>query len=772
MDRRMSIEKDKSIVLLTAALIMTATWAVGATGWTKGLNIVTFVGMGVILIGLMLVRSILPGLVAHLFSAIIGVSWSFWVTSRLLPPDYTWLERWLNLMSRLVYWRDQALQGGTSYDNLMFILQMNVILWGMGYLAIWFIFRSSKVWQAIVPGGLVLLINLYYAPNDITFGFLLYMMVALLLVIRFNLMDQEKKWRAEGVFFRPDISFDFLRAGFIFSVLVIGLAWLTPPIVSAKSLGLLDDFQGSWREFQSEWNRLYADLDYRNTGTADAFGQSLTLGGPRHLTDTPVMDVRVDTIGRYWRAAVYDEYDGDGWRSGDRESVSFGPEEQLSLPQFEARVPVTQTYSFYINGATILYAMSNPVSLDRSARVHFNALTNEQVSQGGAPSWSGEGEPWAEEITYIRSNATVDRGETYQIVSATSQATVQQLQAADTNYPRWIMERYLQLPNTVTDRTRALARDITEPYANAFDKAQAIERYLRSEITYNERLQAPPRGVDKVDYILFEVREAYCDYYASSMIVMLRSLGIPARLAVGFARGTYDSELNAFHVVNADAHSWVEVFFPQYGWIEFEPTASQPVIIRNNSSEFDGSLAGGGFSPQEFPGQEQFPDRPENILIDAENIAGLPFAFTLPWFGTQISVPRSLINGGFTVAGIAIVIAIVGVGVWGRQQLYKPTETLPKIYQRMVQLAAWMNVVLHSWQTPYEHAAILQRKLPDHQREVAEITHQYVHETFSPAVKSTDSGIIYQSNQAWHRLRSAIVKAAIRQRLPRWLFRA
>jgi hypothetical protein len=89
----------------------------------------------------------------------------------------------------------------------------------------------------------------------------------------------------------------------------------------------------------------------------------------------------------------------------------------------------------------------------------------------------------------------------------------------------------------------------------------------------------------------------------------------------------------------------------------------------------------------------------------------------------------------------------------------------------MVQLAAWMNVVLHSWQTPYEHAAILERKLPGHQHEVAEITHQYVHETFSPAVKPTDSGLIYRSNQAWHRLRSAIVKAAIRQRLPRWLVR-
>ncbi len=774
MDRRLSIDQAKLVVFLTAALVMAVTWAVGATGWTKGLNMITFIGLGVILIGIMLTRSILPGLIAHLFSLIIGVAWSFWVTSRLLPADYTWPERWQNLMFRLAYWHSQAVQGGTSYDNLMFILQMGVIVWAMGYLTIWLIFRSGKVWQAIVPGGVVLLINLYYAPKDITWWFILYLILSFLLVIRFNLFDQEIKWRAEGVFFRPDISFDFLRDGFIFSILVVSLAWIAPPVIDTKSFGFLDEFQGSWREFQSEWNRLFADLNYRDVVAVDTFGQSLTLGGPRRLTDAPVMDVKVQGPGRYWRAAVYDEYTGLDWRSHDAETGSFGPRAPLSLPSFEARLPVTQTYTFYHDGATVLYSMSNPIKLDRSAKVYFNALSGEQIAQAASPTWSGNKEPWVEEITYIRSKASVDLGESYQIVSAASQAPVDQLRAAGTDYPAWITERYLQLPETITERTRQLARELTEPYDNPFDKAQAIEYYLRTELTYNEKLATPPPNVDKVDYVLFTAKEAYCDYYASSMIVMLRSLGIPARLAAGFAQGTYSSELKAFHVINADAHSWVEVFFPRYGWIEFEPTAAQPVIIRPTAP--DNTPYASSSTPLDDLGRDEFLDRPDNIPIDDENVVRGPFILAIPWLGTKISLPRSVVSGGMIFVGIVLVVALVGAGLRWRRQLDQPTDSIFKVYQKMVRLAAWMGVALPSWQTPYEHAGRLQRSLPTHQREVEMITDEYVYQTFSPHAASkledettTQPPLTHESNLAWNRLRLAMLKAALKRRLPRWL---
>ncbi len=772
MDKGVSIDKGKSVVFFTTMLIMIATAAIGATGWTKGIGIVMFVGLGAILIGIMLARSILPWFIAHIFSLIIGIGWSFWVTSRLLPAHYTWLERWENLAIRLNTWYIMAQQGGTSYDNLMFIFQMCVIVWIMSYLTIWFLFRSGKAWPAIVPGGVVLLINLYYAPEDITFWFICYILASLLLIIHFNLFTQQTQWRLEGVFFRPDINFDFLRDGLIFSALIVTLAWITPPIIDAKTLGVLDEFQGSWRDIQNDWNRLFADLNYRDRTAYDSFGSSLKLGGPRHLTNDPVMDVQVDGQGRYWRAVVYDYYSGIGWLTRDEDKTNFGLSLPLALPNYENRQPITQTYTFHRDNATVLYAMANPINLDRTARVTFNALPEAQIAQVSSPSWPlDQGEPWVEEITYIRSNATVDKDERYQVTSMTNQATIDQLQSAGNSYPTWIINRYLQLPDSITERTRQLALDITADYDNNFDKATAIERYLRNNIRYNERISTPPPNVDKVDHILFTVQEGYCDYYASSMIVMLRSLDIPARFAAGFARGEYNDEKDAFEVLNKDAHSWVEVYFPQYGWLEFEPTAAQPVIIRPTSPD-DGSLASGAIPSQdERPELNPF-DEGLNLLEDDAPVgSGLSslFSFNIPFFGTRISISRSIVNNAILMVGLTLLGLAIAAGFWWRRQNQLTAgENSSARYQGMVKFARWMGLLLRPWQTPYEHAVIVQQKLPHYKREVNTITREYVHQTFSDKNKSQSIIKTYESHTAWHRLRSVMIKESFKRYLPKW----
>jgi transglutaminase-like putative cysteine protease len=94
-----------------------------------------------------------------------------------------------------------------------------------------------------------------------------------------------------------------------------------------------------------------------------------------------------------------------------------------------------------------------------------------------------------------------------------------------------------------------------------------------------------------VDYFLFESREGYCTYYASAMVVLLRLNGIPARIAAGFAQGDYDPTLGAYRVSESDAHSWVEAYFPPYGWVEFEPTASiQPILREEGVPDVDRAL--------------------------------------------------------------------------------------------------------------------------------------------------------------------------------------
>ena len=132
-----------------------------------------------------------------------------------------------------------------------------------------------------------------------------------------------------------------------------------------------------------------------------------------------------------------------------------------------------------------------------------------------------------------------------------------------------------------------------------YDRARAIEQYLRT-FPYTLQLPPPPLDRDVVDYFLFDLQKGYCDYYASAMVVLARAAGLPARLVVGYAPGTFDAQRALYVVTAADAHSWAEVYFPGIGWIEFEPTAGRAALERAPS----GSLpvrhypaAGAGLTP-------------------------------------------------------------------------------------------------------------------------------------------------------------------------------
>jgi hypothetical protein len=168
-------------------------------------------------------------------------------------------------------------------------------------------------------------------------------------------------------------------------------------------------------------------------------------------------------------------------------------------------------------------------------------------------------------------------GEFYQSKISISAPNILQLQGSGSDYPSWVTSRYLQLPAKLPASISNLARQITQGMENPYDKAEAITNYLRNNITYRETLPNPPAGKEPLEWFLFDIKQGYCNYYASAEIMMLRSLGIPARLSVGYAQGRFDDTIQRYVVIHKDSHAWPEVFFAGIGWVEFEPTVSQPV---------------------------------------------------------------------------------------------------------------------------------------------------------------------------------------------------
>jgi protein-glutamine gamma-glutamyltransferase len=141
--------------------------------------------------------------------------------------------------------------------------------------------------------------------------------------------------------------------------------------------------------------------------------------------------------------------------------------------------------------------------------------------------------------------------------------------------PPEVVKIYTQLPPE-DPRVAKLAKQVTDSVKDRFAKAQAIEAYLRTRYRYSLALRGTPNSPDPLSVFLFETRSGHCEYFASAMVIMLRQLGIPARLVNGFRMGEYNRIGDDWTVRQYNAHSWVEAYFPPYGWIEFDPTPADP----------------------------------------------------------------------------------------------------------------------------------------------------------------------------------------------------
>jgi transglutaminase-like putative cysteine protease len=193
----------------------------------------------------------------------------------------------------------------------------------------------------------------------------------------------------------------------------------------------------------------------------------------------------------------------------------------------------------------------------------------------------------SDDSSLLSAQPPIHAGDQYTTRGWVSTPTVPLLRASTKNYPDWIKARYLQVPDKLSAKFSLLARQITFSLSNPYDQTDAITQYLRETITYSNQVPNPPVGRDPLDYFLFNTKEGYCNYFASAEVMLLRSLGIPARLSVGFAQGqVQEGTLGAsnsagqvyetYTVRYRDSHAWPEVYFNDLGWIEFEPTTSQP----------------------------------------------------------------------------------------------------------------------------------------------------------------------------------------------------
>ena len=290
------------------------------------------------------------------------------------------------------------------------------------------------------------------------------------------------------------------------------------------------------------------------------------LGGPFVQDDTVVFTAEVSEK-HYWRVETKDFYTGKGWESSlPSDKQTFLRENNLirwydaslEKTKLEAVITMYKTYPHLIYPLELL-------SVEASANVVYSVdLSTEKIStlRGTSPI-----ELDAYEVNYQLPQFPIETLQTIEVGAGLERNLA-------------FIDLYTQLPDSLPDRVRQLAEEITANKTNRYDKANAIVRYFKENpyVYETQNVAVPGKDDDYVDQFLFDTLNGYCDNYSSSMVVLLRTLDIPARWVKGYTSGEYQKNITEnvklYEITNNNAHSWVEVYFPGVGWVPFEPTKS------------------------------------------------------------------------------------------------------------------------------------------------------------------------------------------------------
>ncbi len=297
------------------------------------------------------------------------------------------------------------------------------------------------------------------------------------------------------------------------------------------------------------------------------FSETVELGAIGRLQQSNALVMRVRVEGPSpaqtlrWRGIALDSFDGRSWKRSMEESKPYSGRNFYQVDTTDSPHDLT-TQTFFLEAVDppVLFAAPRVVAVQ-------GALPYVRVDRNG--SLSTRQHP-------------LDRI-TYKAISDTNQPDVNVLRADSKPYPS-SFERYLQLPERVDPRIAKLARDwITSAGArNRYDAALVIEQHLQKDFGYTLDMKAG--GTDPLADFLFRVREGHCEYFSTAMAVMLRTQGVAARVVNGFQRGEYNDAADVYTVTQRDAHSWVEVYFPETGaWVTFDPTPPEGRPARETS---------------------------------------------------------------------------------------------------------------------------------------------------------------------------------------------
>lgn len=615
-------------------------------------------------------------------------------------------------------WLTQVLAGESATDPTVFILFLGATAWASAFAGTFALMRTGRPWDALGFVGFCLVVNVSMALTNLIADLVVFTLGSLVLLVRLHIVALQDRWQRLNIVPSGEMDWRLLRGGLTWALVLVIMAFFTPRVGAAEVLtGAYNVFEAPYHSVESEWQRFFAGVSGPSRLRGVTFSESFRLGQSPNLSDRVVMTVDAPS-GHFWRAFTYDFYTGSSWRATETEKVDKVTPPSLGRERFDA------TFALQVPQQSLLFAANEPVKVSIPAQFQTGADRTYSIA--------------------LRAVRSGQAAETYTVTSFVSVVDKAVLRRAPSVSPDYVRQKYLQLPSTLPQRVRDLAHKVAGNQSNPYDIAETIESYLRVTYHYAPQVKAPPPGRDPVDYFLFDLKEDFCEYFASAMTVMLRELGVPARVVEGYTTGALDPNTGKYVVKELDAHAWVEAYFPNYGWIEFEPTPSQAPFLR-----VDSDVTGGGSLPGDIGDQSiNDPDNPRNIRGDSEGLGQQLDP------GTDLGADANAQLSRFDpVPLISLLLGLLLLAMLGfaRFQLrFRGEAPIDSAWGKARLLASYAGYRSDPSQTANEYAAMLGEAVPDARLPIQEIADARIQDRYTRAgstVADADRAL-----SAWRRL--------------------
>lgn len=766
----------KQLASSLALLVMLGitVWSVQQAQWISPQPSLMTVLVLAIIAGWLLATSRLPAVASYPLAIVLGAGIVLWQLTSLTGE--TGITASLARLAKdFQSWWQAADAKEPSQETIQVAVAFAYLTWVVGFVSTWFVMRRQNPWVAVSLGGAALLVNLTNLPDKAFIFFFFYLVAALLFIAQTTALKgyswSSKQWtgsRQNGVKY-------LLASVLCLSTVAVSLAWLTPEVRVYSIESLVQAKMPFRDETESYWQSFFGSVRANKPTLVHGQEGALRFGGSLELSSQVLFLVNTERP-RYWRTQTYDIYAPRGWQASPTtdEALGLGGAQPKAAPSGSYTrltytvVPEVYTDVLLTTGevtSTSIPAVAKtltPVVFNiRLAGFAGNSLLPPDLASlasrlradlAGKPTSDSElaqrlpdtlklvsirrsGEQVsdirvtrtgsaAEDIVTLTSLRSLEPGKRYTATAQFPNAGPADLLKGGEDYPQRITDRYLQLSPAFPQRVRQLAATVTKDARTPYDKAVAIREYL-SQITYSLVINAPPPDADGVEYFLFTEKAGYCTYFASAMAVMLRSVGVPARLSVGYMPGVWEEDSQSYVIRDLDYHAWPEVYFPGYGWVEFEATPGRSL---------DDSVA-------DFLAEEEFLD--EELLVDPSQDldSSVTSAETLRW----------------ALLGFVALALVLGLGAYRRLLSTTGLGTASAIYARLCLLASLVRLGNKPQQTPFEYSTRLSATLPQKSGAINNIVQAYVASQYSPhkALNPSEKGSLRES---WRQVRNALLK--------------